>query len=154
MPCLHHCSTHLALWTTSASGLFYCCIVTEMLFNQYIVWWKIYDALDREGCKSRLAPITTLNVDKLDVSTSMKSDLLISSGNVTVAIILNLLITLLMRGTKLSNELSDTTSSYTGSFLHISAFSKRGFELTICSRILILVLVWNRCICHYNISRK
>jgi len=42
-PCLRHFSTHLAVWTTTVSGLLCCCIVTVTLCAQYILWWRIHD---------------------------------------------------------------------------------------------------------------
>lgn len=50
--------------------------------------------------------------------------MLILPGNIRVGIMLHLLITLLMQGTKLGDNLLDARESPTRRFLHMSAFGE------------------------------
>jgi len=151
LPCPCHFFIHLAFWPTTGSALFYCWIVTVTPFAQYIFWRRIQDVWDPPVCRSRLPLVSAWNVEKWDVRASINSDMLVPSRHDRVAIMLRLLLTLLLRGIKPGDTLSDARESAIRSSLHISAFGESGSDLMICSRILTVNLIWKRPVSHRNI---
>jgi len=151
LPYLCHFSTLLDYWTTTVARICCCGIATVTLFAQHITWQRIHNTWDPAVCRSRLALVSTWNVDKYIIRASIHSDILIPSGHVIVAIVLNLLNTLLMRDSNLGDNLLDARESHTRSCLHLSAFDDRGSDSTIHSRTLTLDQIGNRGVSNCNI---
>jgi len=153
LPCPHHISTHLAIWTITVSGSLSSCIVTVTPFTWYIYRRSIHDWRNPEYCRSSLVLIYTWNLKKWDVRTSINSDVLISSGNFRVTSKLHFCITPLIQYLKLGDSLSDGRESPAGSFLWLSACGRRVADLMIRSNMRMFNVISTRRVSHRNICR-
>jgi len=145
----HHLSIHLAVWTTPGLGLLCCSKDTVMPFALCIFWWRIHHKWDHEVCRSRQAFLSMWNIKIFGIIVWINSPTILAAHNVWLASMLHWLITPLIQCMKFSDNLSDASECYTSSFLHTSAFQKRGSDLMIC--IQIMSTLWNICtISHHN----